>query len=189
MRLLLIRHADPDYVHDTITPKGHQEAELLAEQLLKEKIDYVYCSPLGRAQATCHHYTEKAGIKPAFPFGYGLSYTQFSIEDLQVLSAPDASWAITVKVKNTGNMAGAEVVQCYISDPVCSVERPVKELNAYQKVFLQPGEEKQVTIPLTERGFVYYDVERKAFVTEPGEYVVSVGNASDNCLLQECIVL
>ncbi|MBR1702042.1 MAG: glycoside hydrolase family 3 C-terminal domain-containing protein [Lachnospiraceae bacterium] len=136
-----------------------------------------------------YRYYEKEGIKPAFPFGYGLSYTQFSIEDLQVLSAPDASWAITVNVKNTGNMAGAEVVQCYISDPVCSVERPVKELNAYQKVFLQPGEEKQVTIPLTERGFVYYDVERKAFVTEPGEYVVSVGNASDNCLLQECIVL
>lgn len=136
-----------------------------------------------------YRYYEKEGIKPAFSFGYGLSYTQFSLKDLKVLQAPDHSLKLTVQVKNTGDRAGAEVIQCYVSDPVCSVERPVKELNAYQKVFLQPGEEKQVTIPLTERGFVYYDVERKAFVTEPGEYVVSVGNASDNCLLQECIVL
>ena len=61
-------------------------------------------------------------------------------------------------------------------------------MNAYQKVFLQSGEEKQVTIPLTERGFVYYDVDRREFVTEPGEYIVSVGNASDHCMLKSSMV-
>ena len=136
-----------------------------------------------------YRYYEKEGIKPAFPFGYGLSYTQFTIEDLEVQQTPDASWQIVVTVINTGDTAGAEVIQCYVADPVCSVERPVKELNAYRKVFLQPGEVKYVEIPLTDQGFAYYNVNRKSFVMEPGEFVVYVGNSSDNCKLQGRIVL
>ena len=81
------------------------------------------------------------------------------------------------------------MIQCYVADPVCSVERPVKELNAYRKVFLQPGEVKYVEIPLTDQGFAYYNVNRKSFVMEPGEFVVYVGNSSDNCKLQGRIVL
>ena len=135
-----------------------------------------------------YRYYEKERIKPAFSFGYGLSYTEFAMDNLTVQMAAEAV-QVSVDVTNTGAMAGAEVVQCYVTDCECSVERPVKELKAYCKVFLQPGEKQRVTMQLPRRAFAFYDVERKAFVTEPGEFVLHVGNASDNCALRAGITL
>lgn len=136
-----------------------------------------------------YRYYEKEQVKPAFAFGYGLSYTEFALENLQADSVKGAAAQVTVNVTNTGTMAGAEVVQCYVTDCECSVERPVKELKAYQKVFLQPGETKTVSIELPYKAFAFYDVEKKAFAVEPGRFLISVGNASDNCSLQAEIVL
>lgn len=137
-----------------------------------------------------YRYYEKEKIAPAFAFGHGLSYTEFELSDLDVAIQYDGeeakpSVAVQVTATNVGDMAGAEVVQCYVSDVECSVERPVKELKGYAKVFLQPGESKDVTIELPERAFAFYDVEKGDFTVEPGRFVISVGNASDNCTLKE----
>lgn len=138
-----------------------------------------------------YRYYEKEQVKPAFAFGYGLSYTSFDIKDLQVKAVGNADSdlkdtvvTVTASVTNTGDMAGAEVVQCYVADPKCSVARPVKELRGYAKVFLNSGETKTVTIDLPAQAFAFYDVEKKDFTVEAGSFVVYVGNASDNCKLQ-----
>lgn len=143
-----------------------------------------------------YRYYEKEQVKPAFAFGYGLSYTSFDIKDLQVKAVGNADSnlkdtvvTVTASVTNTGDMAGAEVVQCYVAAPECSVERPVKELRGYAKVFLNPGETKTVTIDLPAQAFAFYDVEKKDFTVEAGSFVVYVGNASDNCKLQAEVVL
>ena len=94
-----------------------------------------------------------------------------------------------VTLTNTGKVAGAEVVQCYVSDCECRVERPIKELKAYKKVFLEPDESKEVTITLPYSAFSFYDVEQKCFVVEPGKFLISVGNSSDSCSLGEEIIL
>ena len=144
-----------------------------------------------------YRYYEKENVKPAFAFGHGLSYTQFTMEKLraEVLTEKydkllkDAFVKVEVDITNTGDMAGAEVVQCYVTDCECSVERPVKELKAYKKVFLQPGETKTVSLILPGKAFAFYDVQQKVFVVEQGSFVLHVGNASDNCKLQETVVL
>ncbi len=132
-----------------------------------------------------YRYYEQERIKPLFAFGHGLSYTDFSLEDLRVWKndKEDDSVTVSLKVSNTGGSAGAEVVQCYVGDPLCSVPRPPKELKAYQKVFLQPGEQKEVTFILPGRAFAFYSVEEKDFIVEPGIFRIYVGNASDNCPL------
>lgn len=138
-----------------------------------------------------YRYYEKERIKPAFPFGYGLSYTTFEIKDMEFNIVPDrinndlndTCVIIKVNVENTGKMAGAEVVQCYVSDCECSVERPVKELKAFKKVFLQPGETKQLELKLTYKAFAFYDISSRSFIVEPGRFIISLGNSSDNCRL------
>ena len=143
-----------------------------------------------------YRYYEKEQVKPAYAFGHGLSYTSFDIKDLQVKTMGtadsginDTVVTISAFVTNTGKQAGAEVVQCYVSDPECSVERPMKELKGYAKVFLGPGETKTVSVDLPARAFAFYAVEKKDFTVEAGRFVIHVGNASDNCLLQAEVVL
>lgn len=128
-----------------------------------------------------YRYYEKEGIKPAYPFGYGLSYTDFILENAVVKSIDAEQVILTVDVCNVGETAGAEVVQCYVTDCECSVERPVKELKAYSKVFLQPGEVKSVSLVVPRKGFAFYDVSSGGFVVEPGEFVLQLGTSSDNC--------
>lgn len=130
-----------------------------------------------------YRYYEKEGIRPAYAFGYGLSYTDFTLENLRIKEADGENVTLSLEVANIGGMAGAEVVQCYVTDCSCSVERPLKELKAYKKVFLQPGERREVSLTLSRRAFAFYDTDRRDFVTEPGEFVLHVGNSSDNCNL------
>lgn len=140
-----------------------------------------------------YRYYEKENIKPAFPFGYGLSYTDFEISDMRIYpitkSMQNRDFVVSVKVSNTGEVYGAEVVQCYVSDCECSVERPLKELKAYKKVFLKPGETKEIELRLSEESFAFYDVNSHDFVVEPGKFNIYVGNASDNCKLTGEIML
>lgn len=137
------------------------------------------------------HY-EKEKIQPAFAFGHGLSYTEFTMEKLRVWQQNNVSEALAedaplvvaeLTIKNTGNTAGAEVVQCYVSDKESQAIRPLKELKAYQKVFLEPGEEKQIRLPFTYRAFAYYGEQEQDWVLEPGSFELHIGNSSADCTL------
>ena len=127
------------------------------------------------------HDTKK--IKPLFAFGHGLSYTDFSYGKVSADAtemAADGSINISVPVTNTGSVAGAEVVQLYISDPKCSVMRPAKELKGFEKVYLNPGQTKTVTFTVKPDALSYFDAEKHEWVAEPGQFVASVGAASDD---------
>ena len=133
-----------------------------------------------------YRYFEKENIKPQFCFGHGLSYTEFAYKDLKVV-VNGKNAEVTLSVQNTGKMAGAEVVQVYVSDKEASVDRPAKELKGFAKVALQPGEEKKVTIGLSERDFAFYDVEKKDFVAEAGEFEILAGASAEDIRLKETI--
>lgn len=121
----------------------------------------------------------KKGIKPIFAFGHGLSYTTFALGKANV-TADGENWKVTVNVTNTGKVAGAEVVQLYISDVKSSLPRPVKELKGFKKVFLMPGQSKDVTITFGRDALSFYDDAKQAWVCEPGDFEALVGTSSDN---------
>jgi beta-glucosidase len=135
--------------------------------------------PSGGRSHWKEHYVETS-VKPQFPFGFGLSYTQFEIHDLRI-SAETARAGevveIAVDVTNVGQRAGDEVVQLYIHDLVASVTRPVKELNGFRRVTLQPGATKTVAFTLAVNQLAFYDRDM-AFVVEPGTIDVMVGASS-----------
>lgn len=125
-------------------------------------------------------------IEPMFPFGHGLSYTSFAISDLRMKDTfrydEEDTFEVTVRVTNTGDRAGAEVVQLYLSDEVSTQIKAVKELKGFQKVFLQPGESADVTIQLDKEALSSFDEELASWVCEPGWFTVQVGNSSRNIL-------
>jgi len=114
---------------------------------------------------------------PLFPFGYGLSYTQFSVSDIKLsnstMTRKDKLTA-SVTVQNTGKVAGATVVQLYLRDLAASISRPVKELKNFEKVMLQPGEEKVVTFTLSEEDLKFFNPSLK-YAAEPGDFKVMIG--------------
>ncbi len=123
--------------------------------------------------------------KPLFPFGYGLSYTTFEYSDLEIkpgVVLPGGYVDISLKIKNTGNMAGDEVVQLYIHDEWASVERPVKELKGFKRVHLEPQEEKKVTFRLFMDQLAFYD-EAMRFIVEAGTFEVMIGSSSEDIRL------
>ncbi|MFZ1116299.1 MAG: glycoside hydrolase family 3 C-terminal domain-containing protein [Propionibacteriaceae bacterium] len=131
-----------------------------------------------------YRWFQAQGIEPLFGFGFGLSYTTFDIADVS-LNAPDGAKApvtATGSVTNTGPVAGAEVVQVYLGVPVEG--QPPKRLVGFQKVFVEPGESKPVTITIdpaaTNHPFGVWDYCTQRFVIKPGEYTVYVGNSADN---------
>ncbi len=127
-----------------------------------------------------YRWYESKQIAPLFPFGYGLSYTTFAYGEPKVSKAvtTDGSVSVSVPVTNTGSVAGAEVVQFYVADPEASVDRPVKELKGFDKVWLEPGETKTVTVQLTRESLSFFDAARHAWVAEPGRFDVLVGASS-----------
>ena len=128
-----------------------------------------------------YRWTDKQNIKPLFPFGYGLSYTTFEISNLRADKremTADGKLTVTVDVRNTGSVAGAEVLQLYISDSKSSQPRPVKELKGFKKVSLAPGEKQQVDFTIDRSALSYYDETTGDWTAEPGEFVVTVNNSS-----------
>ena len=121
--------------------------------------------------------------RPLFAFGHGLSYTTFSMgkvsADKRTIS-PTEPITFTVTVTNTGKCAGAEVVQLYISDLKSSLPRPKKELKGFSKVYLQPGESREVSITIGSDALSYYDDAKRQWVCEPGDFEALIGNSSDH---------
>lgn len=128
-----------------------------------------------------YRYYDTAKKEVRFPFGYGLSYTNFEYSDIK-LSADSVrdtdKLTVSFKIKNAGSVAGAEIAQVYVKDVESTVYRPEKELKGFKKVFLSPGEEKEVSIELSKRSFAFYDVAIHDWHVETGAFDILVGASS-----------
>lgn len=130
-----------------------------------------------------YRWADKEKTKPQFAFGHGLSYTTFKLSNARANAASmtrDGRITFTVNVKNTGKRAGAEVVQLYIHDVKASLDRPEKELKGFKKVWLQPGESKDVDITIDNSALSFYDEATQSWVSESGDFIALIGNAADN---------
>lgn len=127
-----------------------------------------------------YRWNDAKDVEPLFPFGFGLSYTTFDLGGLKIGAGGESGAVATVEceVTNTGSRAGAEVVQLYVEPVAPAVERPVRELKAFAKVALQPGERRTVRLALGARAFSYYLPERRAWIADAGEYRIVVGRSS-----------
>ena len=129
-----------------------------------------------------YRYTDRKSLKPLFAFGHGLSYTTFKVGkatvDKNELTA-DGKLTITVPITNTGKVAGSETVQLYIAAKQSKIDRPVKELKAFQKVYLQPGKTRNVEFTISADALKYYDEATSSWRSEPGWYEALIGTASD----------
>lgn len=130
-----------------------------------------------------YRWFDTKGLPVVYPFGYGLSYTTFDYSNLntdkKTYDQADTIQA-TFTLTNTGDREGAEVAQLYVSDPVCSVMRPVKELKGFKKVFLKPGESRRITLDIPVSSLAFYSEAQSQFVVEPGEFILQLGaSASD----------
>ncbi len=134
-----------------------------------------------------YRYYDKNEVQPQFPFGHGLSYTTFKYSNLVIrpakLQAGD-KLKVSVDVENTGQRKGKEVVQLYVSDVKSSLERPTKELKAFRKIELLPGEKKAVTFTLSEKDLAFYDPKEKRWRAEPGAFEALVGSSSRDIKLK-----
>jgi beta-glucosidase len=137
-----------------------------------------------------YRYYDKKNIEPLFPFGFGLSYTTFAYSDLMLdknsMTESD-ELSVSLKVKNTGKVAGKEIVQLYVHKENAVISRPEKELRAFAKVDLKPGEEKTVSFKLSKRDFAFYDVDLKDWKVNSGKYEILAGSSSRNLPLKEVI--
>ncbi|OQA27306.1 MAG: Xylan 1,4-beta-xylosidase precursor [Verrucomicrobia bacterium ADurb.Bin345] len=134
-----------------------------------------------------YRYYDTKQVEPLFPFGHGLSYTTFEYGALKIAPegrGPDACVMVTAELENTGGRAGAEVVQLYVRDVESRLERPLKELKGFQKIQLEPGEKKTVSLKLKKDAFSYYDPDRKGWVAEPGDFEILLGSSSRDLRLK-----
>jgi len=158
------RRWEDNAVHDTYYPKNGEKRVAYSEGIF-----------------TGYRHFDKSGIKPLFPFGYGLSYTTFAYENLTVSPAQasgDQPVTVAFDITNTGKRAGAEVAEVYVGDRHARVPRPMKELKGFAKINLNPGETRHVQISLNRRAFSYYDVNSHQWTAAPGDFDLYVGRSS-----------
>lgn len=136
-----------------------------------------------------YRYLDKNKLNPTFPFGFGLSYTTFKYDSLKVKPLGGGKYEVSLTVTNTGKAKGDEVVQLYVSDLVCSVPRPERELKGFSRVSLLTGESKVVTMILNPRDFAFWDLQSKGWKIEPGEFDIQIGASSRDIRLQSKIKL
>ncbi len=136
--------------------------------------------PTGGETVFWSHYTDESK-EPLYPFGYGLSYSEFSYANLNVDQSNPEHIKVSVNITNTGKVLGEEVAQLYICDKAAKVVRPVKELKGFQKIQLKPSEAKTITFELTNKELGFYN-EKGEFMVEPGEFEIMVGTNSNDVL-------
>lgn len=156
----------------TMNFPGEQGHVLYGERLL---VGYRGLTSLGRAAR--------------YPFGYGLSYTTFETSGFSVEATSNDSAVVEVTVTNTGDRAGAHVVQIYVAAGSTGVVRPLRELRAFSKVRLDAGESRTVSMNLDRRAFAYWDIETNDWVVEPGRYSVQLGADSETILSEQEVTL
>ncbi len=154
----------PGVVGDSLM-KGSVKAEILYEKYSEG----IYVG---------YRWFEKENIQPLFPFGYGLSYTAFEYGEPALSGKISKGLTVTVPVRNTGDVAGAEVVQVYVKAPGAEIDRPEKELKGFDKVFLEAGESGKAVIRLDKEDLAYFDAGRHEWVVEEGEYQILVCSSS-----------
>jgi beta-glucosidase len=144
-------------------------------------------APYQEGVFTGYRYLEKNKILPVFPFGFGLSYTTFAYSDLQVKKTENQSCTVSLKVKNTGKVAGSEIVQLYVADHHSPLPRPIKELKGFAKVWLDPGQEKTVTLNLNSRSFAWFDVADHQWKVTPGTFEILAGSSSADIRMKSTV--
>ena len=134
---------------------------------------------------------DRSGVKPLFPFGFGLSYTTFKYANLTITPQTTTDGKVTVRfsVTNTGSRAGSDVAQLYVSDRHAHVPRPDKELKEFSRVTLAPGQTKMVSLILDRRALSYYDVARHDWTAEPGVFEVLIGRSASDIQLRGSFTL
>jgi beta-glucosidase len=136
-----------------------------------------------------YRYFDTYKIEPQFAFGHGLSYTTFDYSKLTLQKGAGKTAVVKFIIKNTGKVAGAEVAQLYVKQTRPSVERPDKELKAFKKVFLQPGESREVSFILNQDAFSYYDEKKNNWVADAGQYNILVGSSSRDIRVSKSVEL
>ena len=134
-----------------------------------------------------HDYVEMSA-RPLYPFGYGLSYTTFKYDNLQVKKQDPTTFEVNLKVTNTGQYDGDEVVQLYLHDEFASTAQPLKQLKKFQRIFIPKGETRDITFTLEAEDLSIINADMKC-VVEPGDFTIMIGSSSDNILLQETITV
>ncbi len=175
-----------DLLTGRVNPSG-KLAETYPEKL-EDTPAYRYCP--AKERNTEHReglfigyrYYETADVPVRYPFGYGLSYTTFSYENLKVTAE-----GVSFRIKNTGTADGAETAQLYVSLPETGVIRPKKELKGFAKVFLKAGESKTVTIPFDEMTFRYWNAKKNGWAVEGGTYEIQIGASLEDIRLRESL--
>lgn len=139
-----------------------------------------------------YRYYDYKKMDVLFPFGYGLSYTEFAYSNLQLdkkMMQDTDTLTVTVDVTNTGSMVGKEVVQLYVRDVESSAVRPIRELEEFAKVALEPGETKTVSFTLSKRAFAYYEPKLHDWYVEPGEFAIEIARSSRDIVLSKSIMV
>ncbi|MBT0730721.1 beta-glucosidase BglX [Rosenbergiella nectarea] len=175
-------HAISDVLFGDVNPSG--KLPVTFPRSVGQLPLYYNHLPTGRPYDFTHpnkytsHYFD-INNSPLYPFGFGLSYTEFTLSPITLSSAGSAEGVkmASVTVTNSGKRAGGTIVQLYLHDPVASISRPIKELKAFQKVQLQPGESKKVTFTLSKNDLGFWNQQMK-WEVEPGEFVVMIGTDS-----------
>lgn len=129
------------------------------------------------------HY-ERYGIDVLFPFGYGLSYSEFSYDNLKIEKRGDCEFTVSYDIKNVSDTDGAEISQVYVKDVFCMVERPEKELKGFEKTFIKAGETKRVSVELDFRSFAYYNTAFDKWHVENGAFEILIGSSSQDIRLK-----
>lgn len=182
-------HALVDVLTGAVNPSGKLPFTMplaLADGPLKTERQYPGIKPEGETWwqeyydegvFVGYRWYDTQDIPVQFPFGHGLSYTTFDLKDARVRKAGDG-FRVSATLTNTGCVAGAQVVQLYVADPEASVARPAKELKGFQKVYLKPGESRQLSFTLDKQALSFFDADAHAWVAEPGDFQALLGFSS-----------
>ncbi|MGE5812141.1 MAG: fibronectin type III-like domain-contianing protein, partial [Ignavibacteria bacterium] len=152
----------------------------------QEKARAVYDVHYNEGVFVGYRWYENKKIKPLYPFGFGLSYTDFQYSDLKITPArfqEKDSVIVTFNLKNVGNMKGMEAAQLYVQDVESSVPRPNKELKGFKKINLEPGENKIIQIKLGKKDFSFWNPQAKNWLAEKGKFIIQIGSSSQDIKL------